>query len=177
MLPIVAQEEDVPISAGTDFYFTVFDHSPEHQQTIFLQIQACKLTRMTIQVGNKPVQYMNDEFGVCLGQVIQADPLEVVHVQTTAPCYVSAMVVGSTCSAETAILPKHLLGCSYMLQGMPGSLIELNGVPTQTYSQFSIVGTSDNTSMTIQSPVNLKCVTTNQTIAAGSKMRFLLNDG
>lgn len=177
VLPIVAQEEDVPISAGTDFYFTVFDHSPEHQQTIFLQIQACKLTRMTIQVGNKPVQYMNDEFGVCLGQVIQADPLEVVHVQTTAPCYVSAMVVGSTCSAETAIIPKHLLGCSYMLQGMPGSLIELNGVPTQTYSQFSIIGTSNNTSMTIQSPVNLKCVTTNQTIAAGSKKRFLLDDG
>ncbi len=177
VLPVAAQEEDVPISAGTDFYFTVFDHSPEHQQTIFLQIQACKLTRMTIQVGNKPVQYMNDEFGVCLGQVIQADPLEVVHVQTTAPCYVSAMVVGSTCSAETAIIPKHLLGCSYMLQGMPGSLIELNGVPTQTYSQFSIVGTSDNTSMTIQSPVNLKCVTTNQTIAAGSKKRFLLDDG
>ena len=177
VLPIVAQEEDVPISAGTDFYFTVFDHSPEHQQTIFLQIQACKLTRMTIQVGNKPVQYMNDEFGVCLGQVIQADPLEVVHVQTTAPCYVSAMVVGSTCGAETAILPTHLLGCSYMLQGMPGSLIELNGVPTQTYSQFSIVGTSNNTSMTIQSPINLKCVTTNQTIAAGSKKRFLLDDG
>lgn len=177
VLPVAAQEEDVPISAGTDFYFTVFDHSPEHQQTIFLQIQACKLTRMTIQVGNKPVQYMNDEFGVCLGQVIQADPLEVVHVQTTAPCYVSAMVVGSTCSAETAIIPKHLLGCSYMLQGMPGSLIELNGVPTQTYSQFSIIGTSNNTSMTIQSPVNLKCVTTNQTIAAGSKKRFLLDDG
>ena len=175
VLTIQAQTEDVPISAGTDFYFTVFDHSPQHQQTVFLQIQATQLTRMTVKVGSQVGQY-NTAISFMVGETIHPQPLDIVHIQTTEPCYISASVVGSKAYAETAILPTHLLGTSYMLQGMRGSLMELNGTPTQTYSQFSVIGTSNYTTLTIQSPVDLICVTNNQTIAAGNKVRFSISD-
>ena len=177
MLPIAAQEEDVPVSAGTDFYFTVFEHSPEQQQIIFLQVIAISPTTMEIWVDNKLVSSQLDPFGICLGQVIQAKPLQSIHVRTSQACFLSAMVTGSTCGAETAILPMHLLGCSYMLQGAAGSLIELEGVLTPTYSQFSVVGTTNHTTVTIKPPVDLTCVTTNQTIPAGSTARFSLSEG
>lgn len=173
-LPMQAQTDDAPVSAGTDFYFTVFDHGMQQQQTVFLQIVATNLTRMTVQIGDR-VQHFNDEFGTMLGQSIQPQPLEAVHITTTEPCYVSAFVKGTTAGAETAILPTHLLGTHYMLQGESGSLIELNGTPTQTYSQFSVVGTANSTTLTIQSPVDLICVTNNRTIAAGTKMQFALS--
>ena len=177
MLPIAAQDEDVPVSAGTDFYFTVFEHSPEQQQIIFLQVIAISPTTMEIWVDNKLVSSQLDPFGICLGQVIQAKPLQSIHVRTSQACFLSAMVTGSTCGAETAILPMHLLGCSYMLQGAAGSLIELEGVLTPTYSQFSVVGTTNHTTVTIKPPVDLTCVTTNQTIPAGSTARFSLSEG
>ena len=174
-LAVLAQTEDVPISAGKDFYFTVFDHSPNHKQTVVLQAQATQPSRMTIKVG-KNVQQYTEEFGILVGRTIQPQPLEIVHVKTTKPCWLSCLVVGSKACAETAILPTHLLGTSYMLQGVPGSLVKIAGVPTPTYSQFSVIGTSDYTTLTIQSPIDLICVTNNRTIAAGSKVRFSISD-
>ena len=48
-----AQTDDAPVSAGTDFYFTVFDHGMQQPQTVFLQIVATNLTRMTVQIGDR----------------------------------------------------------------------------------------------------------------------------
>jgi len=175
VMPMKAQESDVPVSAGTDFYFTTFEHSS--LQTLFLQLVAIGPTTMNIWVDNQLAAINNDPFGACLGPVVNVNPLQTIHVQTSEPCYLSAFVKGSTAGAETAILPTHLLGTSYMLQGVPGSLIELDGVPTQTYSQFSIVGTENNTTVSIKSPVQLRCVTNNRPVYPNYTTKFLLSKG
>ena len=174
-LPIAAQEEDVPVSAGTDFYFTVFKHNPygeNNKQTVFYQaVSTADNTKLFLHEGERK-SYCSG-FRTCC-DIIQSQPDSVVHIHTTHPCYVSAFVKGSTAGAETAILPVHLLGTSYMLQSMPGALIERNGTPTQTYAKFSVVSTDAATTFTIQTPVNLKCVSNGQTIPAGTTARFTI---
>ena len=180
VLPIAAQVNDVPISAGTDFYFTVFDHTlPEETElNVIIQAVSTTNTRMTIRIGGKQNGVWDVGFTSFVGS-IYVKPMEVVHITTSQPSYISAFIRNgwsvASSGAETAIIPAHLLGTSYMLQGVPGSLIKISGVPTQTYSQFSVVGTANNTMVTIQTPVDLTCVTTGQTISAGSKMRFSLS--
>ena len=57
------------------------------------------------------------------------------------------------------ILPKHLLGKSYMLQGIPGTTINKDGIPNPipTYSQFTVVGTENGTSVSVSPRVNMVC--------------------
>ena len=178
VLPIAAQVNDVPISAGTDFYFTVFDNtlsSPNSKQHVILQVVSTGLTDMTMYVNGQQQGIING-FQTCYTQV-EPRPGDVVHLTTTQPCYVVAFAKASTSGAETAILPTHLLGSSYMLQSVSGSMIELNGTPTKTYAQFSVVATENGTRFTIQPPVDLTCTTTGQTIQAGTKTTFTLAQG
>ena len=174
-LPMQAQDSDVSGAAGTDFYFTTFEHSSDQQLMMQMIVAGSNTTVATYYVNGKK-QYVNsDPFAASIGRPFTPHPMDVIHVTTTEPCFLSAFVVGSTSGAETAILPTRLLGTSYMLQGVPGALIELDGVPTQTYSQFSVVGTDNNTKVTIHSPVNLTCLSTGQTIPADSKATFSLS--
>ena len=62
------------------------------------------------------------------------------------------------------ILPKHLLGKKYMVQGVPGTryYVEPNDIPT--YSQFAVVGTEDNTNVVVTPKVQLRCVNRNNAV-------------
>ena len=172
-----AQLNTVSGAAGTDFYFTTFKHSEVQGLILQIIVAGSNATTATYSVNGKVVRVQSDRFMTSLGKPFQSNPGDVVHITTSEPCFMSAFVVGSTCGAETSILPTRLLGTSYMLQGTPGSLIELNGALTQTYSQFSVVGTTDHTNITIQSPVNLTCITTGQTIPAEERVKFAMMEG
>ena len=177
VLPIVAQEEDVPISAGTDFYFTILPHwlwtrYATSDNKLIISINAIEEADVTIesQYGymyqdhiaantSKDVELFTDfDFLSTPGMI---NCLEGLHVTCTAPCYVNAWVVASEGSAASAILPKHLLGTQYMLHGIPGG--SANAVSWiyegSAYSMFSIVGTADNTHVSITPRVNMYAYT------------------
>ncbi|MBO4250677.1 MAG: IgGFc-binding protein [Paludibacteraceae bacterium] len=175
------QSKVVPGSAGREFYFTVFDHrltdtSPLTQQ-VSVGICSTDETYVTVEFGGRSRQYhvAADSYIVTPPAVIP--PFTPVHITSTAPCYVNVRVADDAGSAESAILPTHLLGTDYMLQGNKGFSTQVDGATVETYSQFAVVGVADNTSVTVYPIRQIQCVTTQQTIERNVAETFTLAKG
>ena len=187
-----AQNEDLSGAAGTDFYFTLFDHwnwngmndydGVKHCGVTICAVEDADLTFSTpINTGAGGASYtfhMGAGWTTLAGFMRPQDAvLNGVHIHSTGACYIHIWVHGTTAGAESAILPKHLLGKQYMLQGIPGALIEQNDSYFQTHSQFTIVGTENNTSVTITPRTPLVEGSINSAVySAGQPATFTLNE-
>ena len=179
---VFVQAENIPTAAGTDFYLSVFDTwmgvAGQVPRGYSVMINATAETDVYVNSSNKYTKTLhlsaNTRQEISLNGSVQA--LEGVHIQTTSPCYVNAFVHSGTSGAETVVLPLHLLGKQYMLQGWRGDLIDMNNTPTPHYSQFIIVGTATNTLVTITAKEALICVTTGATITAGQSAFFSVGE-
>ena len=177
-------------AAGTEFYFTLFDFwNAGEQDTTNLPV-SCGIGLNTVENTDLTfsAQLTLTGYTLHLGSGMAAITslqsasdavLKCVHVQSTGACYLNVWVNGSTCSAASVILPKHLLGTRYILQGVPGMMITSGGVQRAFYSQFTIIGTADGTSVRITPRTSLTCSTapySGQTLTAGQTRSFTLNE-
>lgn len=168
-------------SAGTDFYFAVLDHwrtvyIPDEDYFFVLTITATQeadvhLEELSGWTGDYHVA-ANSSRHIRMDRYVM--PWSGIHLTCTAPCFVNVWIHGPNRSAESAILPTNLLGTHYMLQGVAGSRIEINGATPYTYPQFLVVGTEDNTTITVTPKNELKCVHNNQ-VVQGAPATFTLD--
>lgn len=174
-------------AAGTEFYFTLFDfwheeqeNSPKHCGISITCIENAEIT-FSSKVGTGVYAFQENAGSSTLTslQDVSEAVLQSVHVQSTGACYMNVWVQGQYGSAETVILPKHLLGTHYILQGISGTMVTTQDTQRPTYSQFTIVGTADGTIVRITPRTNLTCGTapySGQTLTAGQPGTFTLNE-
>ena len=174
-LPMVAQTDEPTSAAGYDFYFTLFDHwgwsgNSDAQTTKYCGFTVCAVEDgdLTLSVptktGDKFVHFgAYTNMAASLRSANDAI-LKGVHFHSTGACYLHVWAHGQNAGDETMILPKHLLGKKYMVQGVPGTryYVEPNDIPT--YSQFTVVGTENYTNVVITPKVQLRCVNRNNAV-------------
>ncbi len=162
-LPMVAQTNPPTPAAGYDFYFTLFDHWNENGNAVIQTNKYCGFTVCTIEAGDLTLSVPSstgdkifhfDTYNNLAGSLRNVNDavLQGVHFHSTAACYLHVWVHSGTSGAETMILPKHLLGTKYMVQGVQGN------------SQFTVVGTENYTNVVITPKVPLRCVSRNNAI-------------
>lgn len=162
-LPMVAQTTPPTPAAGYDFYFTLFDHWNENGNAVIQTNKYCGFTVCTIEAGDLTLSVPSstgdkifhfDTYNNLAGSLRNVNDavLQGVHFHSTAACYLHVWVHSGTSGAETMILPKHLLGTKYMVQGVQGN------------SQFTVVGTENYTNVVITPKVPLRCVSRNNAI-------------
>ena len=187
-LPVAAQTDQPTSAAGKDFYFTLFDHWNWNGNTDVPSVKFCGITICTIEDGDitfsvptktGDTHFHFDEYNNLATGLKNVDDavLKGVHIHSTANCYIHAWVHGPTAGDETMILPKHLLGKQYMLQGIQGALVpDAEDNPVPTYSQFTIVGTENATSVVVTPRVQLRCVTNGQVIQPHQSASFTIQE-
>ncbi len=162
-LPMVAQTNPPTPAAGYDFYFTLFDHWNENGNAVIQTNKYCGFTVCAIEAGDLTLSVPSstgdkifhfDTYNNLAGSLRNVNDavLQGVHFHSTAACYLHVWVHSGTSGAETMILPKHLLGTKYMVQGVQGN------------SQFTVVGTENYTNVVITPKVPLRCVSRNNAI-------------
>lgn len=171
-------------AAGTEFYFTVFDHwlnrfaADELNNTVAIGISTIEETNVRMTGGGFQDAYhhigANTSTTILLSGISM--PLRGVHITSTSPCFVNVTVHGSSSGAASMILPEHLLGTRYMLYGVPSELIAAQDTYSGTYSQFSLVGTKNGTTVTVTPKAPLTCVTTGQTLNAPTTFTMATNE-
>ena len=177
MLPIAAQNSNlIQTAAGKDFYFTLLNHwewstfqpgvaDNRHVSIFICAVEDADITFSTplASGGGAPPRYTwhmdagwntHSSFAYPDELVLQG-----VSIHSTGDIYVDIAVYSGSSSEQSVILPKHLLGKSYMLQGIPGTTINKDGIPNPipTYSQFTVVGTENGTSVSVSPRVNMVC--------------------
>lgn len=175
MLPMTAQNANfIQTSAGKDFYFTLLDHwgwsgnsAAQPIKHVGISITAVEAADITFSTplsngGGASPSYTRhmDASSSLLSSFAYPDQLVLqgVNIHSTGDLYINIWVHGGTSSDQSVILPKHLLGKHYIVQGIPGSIIESGeGIPTPTYSQFTVVGTENGTSVSVTPRVNIVC--------------------
>lgn len=175
-LPLVAQE---------DFYFTLLDHwnwkgpntyVPTNLRECAISIAASDDIDLTFSTsvnnGQNTLHVGRGANTVVMIDDMDAAILKGVSIHSTGACFVNINCISTTSSAETAIIPKRLLGKEYMVQGIPGSLID--DVPT--YSQFAVLGVEAGSTVRVRPRVDLTCVTTNENIPAGQTTLFPIDE-
>lgn len=173
------------ISAQEDFYFTLLDHwnwkgpntyVPTNLRECAISISApddIDLTFSTsVNNGQNTLHVVQGTSKVVFIDNMEDAILKGVSIHSSGACYVNINSIAKTSSAETAIIPKRLLGKEYMVQGIPGSLID--DVPT--YSQFTVVGVETGSTVRVRPRVDLTCVTTNENIPAGQTTLFPIDE-
>ena len=170
--------KDTVSAAGTDFYFTLFDHWGQainadfpdpHQMGCMFTLHLTKDSEVdfSIPITGGSTHFSTHESVALTSGFLHIDSarLKGVHIHSTSPAYLHMRVGRTRSEAETMILPKHLLGKQYMLQGMPGTMIEdgANGL-LPTYSQFTIVGTDNSTNVVVTPRVQLRCISRNNAV-------------
>ena len=171
-------------AAGTEFYFTVFDHwlnrfaADELNNTVAIGISTIDETNVRMTGGGFQDAYhhigANTSTTILLSGISM--PLRGVHITSTSPCFVNVTVHGSSAGAASMILPEHLLGTRYMLYGVPSELIAAQDTYSGTYSQFSLVGTKNGTTVTVTPKAPLTCVTTGQILNAPTTFTMAANE-
>lgn len=186
-LPIFAQTNEPTSAAGYDFYFTLFDHwgwsgnSDEQTKYCGFTVCATETGDMTLSVptktGDKILHFDAYNYLAASLKNVSNAVLQGVHFHSTAACYLHVWAHGQNAGDETMILPKHLLGTKYMVQGVPGALyyVEPNNIPT--YSQFAVVGTENGTNVVVTPKVQLRCVSCeNAIIPAGRSSGLFIQE-
>ena len=171
--------------AQEDFYFTLLDHwnwkgpntyVPTNLRECAISISApddIDLTFSTsVNNGQNTLHVVQGTSKVVFIDNMEDAILKGVSIHSSGACYVNINSIATTSSAETAIIPKRLLGKKYMVQGIPGSLID--DVPT--YSQFTVVGVEAGSTVRVRPRVDLTCVTTNENIPAGQTTLFPIDE-
>ena len=171
--------------AQEDFYFTLLDHwnwkgpntyVPTNLRECAISISApddIDLTFSTsVNNGQNTLHVVQGTSKVVFIDNMEDAILKGVSIHSSGACYVNINSIATTSSAETAIIPKRLLGKKYMVQGIPGSLID--DVPT--YSQFAVVGVETGSIVRVKPRVDLTCVTTNENIPAGQTTLFPIDE-
>ena len=173
-LSMMAQTNEPSSAAGYDFYFTLFDHwgwsgnSDEQTKYCGFTVCATETGDMTLSVptktGDKILHFDAYNYLAASLKNVNDAILQGVHFHSTAACYLHVWAHGQNAGDETMILPKHLLGTKYMVQGVPGALyyVEPNNIPT--YSQFAVVGTENYTNVVVTPKVQLRCVSRDNAI-------------
>ena len=87
-----------------------------------------------------------------------SDILEAFEIHCTGSCFVNVWLQGSAGSAQSAILPTHLLGTDYVLQALNGRAALEQWTTEPMYSQFTVVGTKDGTTVDITAKSDLVCL-------------------
>ena len=191
MLPMTAQNTNlIPTAAGKDFYFTLLDHwgwrgytSLEAIRYVGISIYAVEDADITFSTplsngGGASPSYTRhmDAGSSLLSSFAYPDQLVLqgVNIHSTGDIYIDIWVHGGTASDQSVILPKHLLGKHYILQGIPGDRIATSSDPDPylmpTYSQFTVVGTENETNVTITPRVDIVSRSRgNVTISAGQQ--------
>ena len=182
MLPLGAQRNNLmPTSAGKDFYFTLLDHwgwsgnsAAQPIKHVGISITAVEAADITFSTplsngGGASPSYTRhmDAGSSLLSSFAYPDQLVLqgVNIHSTGDLYINIWVHGGTSSDQSVILPKHLLGKHYIVQGIPGSIIESGeGIPTPTYSQFTVVGTENGTNVSVTPRVNMVCRSRSDTL-------------
>ena len=177
----VMQNGSMQTAAGREFYFTLLDHwgwsgnsAAQPIKHVCISITAVEAADITFSTplssggGASPsyTQHM-DASSSLLSSFAYPDQLVLqgVNIHSTGDIYIDIWVHGGTSSDQSVILPKHLLGKHYIVQGIPGSIIESGeGIPTPTYSQFTVVGTENGTSVSVTPRVNMVCRSRSDTL-------------
>ncbi len=171
--------------AQEDFYFTLLDHwnwkgpntyVPTNLRECAISIAASEDVDLTFSTsvnnGQNTLHVVQGTSKVVFIDNMEDAILKGVSIHSSGACYVNINSIATTSSAETAIIPKRLLGKEYMVQGIPGSLID--DVPT--YSQFTVVGVETGSTVRITPRVDLTYVTTNENIPAGQTTLFPIDE-
>ena len=172
--------------AQEDFYFTLLDHwnwkgpntyVPTNLRECAISIAASEDVDLTFSTsvnnGQNTLHVGRGANTVVMIDDMDAAILKGVSIHSTGACFVNINCISKTSSAETAIIPKRLLGKEYMVQGIPGSLID--DVPT--YSQFAVLGVEAGSTVRVRPRVDLTCVTTNENIPAEQTTLFSVGEG
>lgn len=176
-LLMMAQTNEPTSAAGYDFYFTLFDHwgwsgnsDANNAPVKYCGFTVCATEAgdMTLSVptstGDKFLHFDAYNYLAASLKNVSSAVLQGVHFHSTAACFLHVWAHGGTSGAETMILPKHLLGKKYMLQGVSGGLILYEGTMVPTYSQFTVVGTENYTNVVVTPKVQLRCVNRNNAL-------------
>ena len=191
MLPMTAQNTNlIPTAAGKDFYFTLLDHwgwsgnsAAQPIKHVGISITAVEAADITFSTplsngGGASPSYTRhmDAGSSLLSSFAYPDQLVLqgVNIHSTGDLYINIWVHGGTSSDQSVILPKHLLGKHYIVQGIPGDRIATSSDPDPylmpTYSQFTVVGTENETNVTITPRVDIVSRSRgNVTISAGQQ--------
>lgn len=182
-------------AAGKEFYFAIFDHwlisDDSNQDFGYFHISSEKSNTVTIQSGDKILDQVNiapnsiQTIGFYKSQITTNKP---IHITSTEPCYVNVWVhsalnnyYSETCTAASAILPVHLLGTNYVLQGIEGaSPIDYShnasAVRIVCTSKFCVVGIAENTTIKVKAANNTKLYQ-EQSGKSFSEQSFSLSQG
>lgn len=189
-LSMMAQTNEPTSAGGYDFYFTLFNHwgwsgnsDANNAPVKYCGFTVCATEAgdMTLSVptstGDKFLHFDAYNYLAASLKNVSSAVLQGVHFHSTAACFLHVWAHGGTSGAETMILPKHLLGTKYMLQGVSGGLIESEGTMVPTYSQFTVVGTENYTNVVVTPKVQLRCVSReNAIIPAGSSTGLFIQE-
>lgn len=182
-------------AAGKEFYFAIFDHwlisDDSNQDFGYFHISSEKSNTVTIQSGDKILDQVNiapnsiQTIGFYKSQITTNKP---IHITSTEPCYVNVWVhsalnhyYSETCTAASAILPVHLLGTNYVLQGIEGAgpidySHNVSAVPILCTSKFCVVGIAENTTIKVKAANNTKLYQ-KQSGKSFSEQSFSLSQG
>ena len=175
----------VPLIAQEDYYFTLLDHwnwkgpntyVPTNLKKCAVSLSAAEDVDFTFSTpvnnGQTSIRVNQGNNSVVLIDDVDAAILNGVSIHSSGASSVNINIIGTTSAAETAILPKRLLGTKYMLQGAPGLLVD--NLPV--YSQFTIVGVENGSSISVKPRVAMTCVTTGANVPAGQVSTFQINE-
>ena len=172
VLQAAAQGSSYFPSAGTEFYFTIFDHwkwtaQDKNTEDCVISVSAINETDVTITFGTHQYEYhlaanATQSLHLSDNAIKSILPLQCVHVTSTTPCFVNVWIKGGTGSSASMILPAHMLGRHYMLQGVYGVIVDNK----PAYPMLSIIGTQEGTTVTVKPTVPLYCLSTAEEVSS-----------
>ena len=175
----------VPLIAQEDYYFTLLDHwnwkgpntyVPTNLKKCAVSLCAAEDVDFTFSTpvnnGQTTIHVNQGNNSVVMIDDVDAAILNGVSIHSSGASSININIIGTTSAAETAVLPKRLLGTKYMVQGAPGLLVD--NLPV--YSQFTVVGIENGSSIRVKPRVAMTCVTTGATVPAGQVSNFQINE-
>ena len=175
----------VPLIAQEDYYFTLLDHwnwkgpntyVPTNLKKCAVSLCAAEDVDFTFSTpvnnGQTTIHVNQGNNSVVMIDDVDAAILNGVSIHSSGASSININIIGTTSAAETAVLPKRLLGTKYMVQGAPGLLVD--NLPV--YSQFTVVGIENGSSIRVKPRVAMTCVTTGVTVPAGQVSNFQINE-
>ncbi len=111
-----------------------------------------------VGTGDNSVHMNKGESLITSLQTPSSAILEAFEIHCTGSCFVNVWLQGSAGSAQSAILPTHLLGTDYVLQALNGRAALEQWTTEPMYSQFTVVGTKDGTTVDITAKSDLVCL-------------------
>ena len=180
-------------SAGKEFYFAIFNHwlctSDSNRNFVELMFHSINPTDIDVALPDGSTRKWHIDSNTYQRQVLthkEISPYTPVHVTSSSPCYLSVWVHGQQGAAASTILPVHLLGMHYMVQGI-SPWVGDNHTKGKQYlcgSEFAVVGVADSTTIRVKTRIitDQKVVRTwlesrHEWISEGEEKSFTLSKG